>query len=57
MTPTDKARELVEDFYQMSEIMTWDKAKNLAHVVADSRISDEIDIPYWQTVKTEIEKL
>lgn len=64
MTPTEKANNLIEKYYQINKIFDFDYAKECA-LIAVEEILDFItkydnhikDYTYWQEVKQEIEKL
>jgi hypothetical protein len=62
MTPQEKAVELVERFINLYEGVTlglakkhW--AKQSALIAVDEILKLRVNIPYWQEVKQEIEKL
>ena len=68
MTPKEKAKELVDRFLGIKKInpnaitrpYNWQDAKQCALICVDEILNTilyDIEIPYWQEVKQEIEKL
>jgi hypothetical protein len=57
MTPKEKAKELVDKFY--NEVKYMERAKQCAIISVDELIkeTDWSEADYWQEVKQEIEKL
>ncbi len=68
MRPKEKARNLTQWFYDHNEHTMWQDAKDFATKICDEIIAEfksdlgrnvtgHYKIDYWQTVKSEIEKL
>ena len=62
MTPTEKAIELIHKFCSTTEGYYKSKknlrnAKQCALIAVDEILKLRVNIPYWQEVKEEIEKL
>lgn len=57
MTPKEKAIELVNEFQPISGHIRFSKAYALITVRVIIKSVDYMDIPYWEAVKQEIEKL
>jgi len=58
MTPKEKAKELVDKFYEILPYWVNEQdAKQCALIAVDEILKDTINIYYWQEVKTEIELL
>jgi PP-loop superfamily ATP-utilizing enzyme len=59
MTPRENASELIVDFQLKCKTLDYQEAKQCA-LIAVNKISEhcyQVMIPFWQEVKTEIEKL
>jgi hypothetical protein len=71
MTAKEKALELVDKFYQTTpneawineplgiakEYKAWNQSKQCALIAVDEILKLRMNVPYWQEVKQEIEKL
>jgi hypothetical protein len=65
MTPKEKAQELFLKYYNRIEHTLsieyvgydWDIAKTCTLIAVDEILKLRVNIPYWQEVKEEIEKL
>jgi len=62
MTPKEKALELVNRYKSITSgktlfVYTTESAKQCALIAVDEILKLRVNIPYWQEVKTEIEKL
>ena len=62
MTPQEKVNELIRKYYRDSDLLvedlSWIQAKECALIAVDEILNiGFIEVPYWQEVKQEIEKL
>jgi hypothetical protein len=57
MTPKEKALDLVEDMFSCPETGYNEHKIECALIAVDEILKLRVNIPYWQEVKQEIEKL
>jgi hypothetical protein len=57
MTPKEKALDLVEDMFSCPETGYNEHKIECALVAVDEILKLRMNVPYWQEVKQEIEKL
>jgi hypothetical protein len=57
MTPKEKALDLVEDMFNCPETGYNEHKIECALIAVDEILKLRVNIPYWQEVKQEIEKL
>ena len=57
MTPKEKALDLVEDMFNCPETCYNEHKIECALIAVDEILKLRVNIPYWQEVKQEIEKL
>ena len=57
MTPKEKALDLVEDMFSCPETGYNEHKIECALIEVDEILKLRVNIPYWQEVKQEIEKL